>query len=252
MDVKDFRPASRPDRLGERDVHLWRVDLAPPEERVAPLRSLLEPEEVERSERFRFDVHRRRFIVRRGRLRQLVGAYLGLEPARVRFVYGPKGKPSIEPSQLAAAGLEGLELNLSDSADLAVYAFTRGLELGVDVEVLKPMPDALGISESFFATEEREVLREVPEERRSEAFFNCWTRKEAYIKAIGEGLSEPLDRFCVTLAPGDRARFLHIGGSRDEASAWSLLHFVPTPGAVGALAFRDEERPVAPHAWADD
>ena len=123
---------------------------------------------------------------------------------------------------------------------MAVYAFTQGAELGVDVEVLRPMPDAVQIAEHFFSREEREVLRTVPEERVADAFFNCWTRKEAYIKAIGEGLSEPLDRFSVTLLPDEPARFLHLGGDRQRAEQWTLFHLLPESGAVGALALEGE------------
>ncbi len=133
---------------------------------------------------------------------------------------------------------ERFEFNLSDSEDLAVYAFARGSEIGVDVEILRPMPDALSISESFFSAPERETLRSVPEEQRAEAFFNCWTRKEAYLKAIGEGLSEPLDSFVVTLAPGEPPRFLDFFKLEGEVDAWALYHLRPTAESIGALALR--------------
>ena len=158
---------------------------------------------------------------------------------RVELTFGERGKPALAARQNSAS--EPLHFNLSDSEDLAVYAFSLGSEMGVDVEILRPMPDALNIARSFFAAEEREVLSSVPASGVPQAFFNCWTRKEAYIKAIGEGLSEPLDRFCVTLAPAEPARFLHIGGSSREAEAWSLMHFEPAPDAVGALAFRHHD-----------
>ena len=102
------------------------------------------------------------------------------------------------------------------------------------------MPDAQGIAEHFFSVEEQERLRRVPPEDRSRAFFNCWTRKEAYIKAIGEGLSEPLDRFSVTLLPEEPARFVHLGGDPERAEGWTLHHLVPEGGAVGALAFEGD------------
>ncbi|MEM7585948.1 MAG: 4'-phosphopantetheinyl transferase superfamily protein [Acidobacteriota bacterium] len=233
--LSEFPSQSRVDATPEtREVHLWSVDLHPDAKAVAAFRKLLTSQEIERAERFKFDRHRRRFIVRRGALRRLMGAYLEQDPAAVRFEEGEKGKPFVPQPEAPPAQM--LHFNLTDSKDLAVYAITRGAELGVDVEILRPMPDALSIAEHFFAADEREDLRGVPETERSAAFFNCWTRKEAYIKAIGEGLSEPLDRFCVTLKPEQPARFIHLGGDSRRARDWSLYHMLPEPGAVGALA----------------
>lgn len=237
MSNYEFEPKTLPvPPLGRGEIHIWSVTLAPEASRVAALRLLLTREEQERVDRYRFDHLQRRGIVRRGRLRQLVGAYAGLDPTAVRFGYGEKGKPFLENDP--ASGEDILHFNLSDSADLAVYAFSRGLEIGADCEILRPMPDADSIAVSFFAEAERDVLHDVSQEEKARAFFNCWTRKEAYIKAIGEGLSEPLDNFCVTLWPTDPCHFLHIGQSTEEAKAWTLTHFVPAPDAVGALALR--------------
>jgi len=237
--IEDFRPSSARSAMPRtKEVHLWTVDLRPDAGRVAALRRLLTPAEIARGERFQFERHRRRFIVRRGALRQLVGSYLGQDPAAVRFEEGDKGKPYVSESSDPAAA--AFHFNLSDSEDLAIYAFTRGAEIGVDVEILRPMPDAQGIAEHFFSAEERVALGQVPDERKSEAFFNCWTRKEAYIKAIGEGLSEPLDKFSVTLLPEDPVRFLHLGGDPERARQWELHHLIPEPGAIGALAMEGE------------
>ena len=208
----EFHPARRPDSAPSfKEVHLWSVDLHPAPERIEKYRRLLTPEEIVRAERFHFDRHRRRFIVRRGALRRLVGAYLSRDPAAVVFKEGDKGKPFVEQEKVSAS--ERLHFNLSDSKDLALYAFTRGAELGVDVEILRPMPDGLNIAEHFFSLEEQEALRRVPASCQDLAFFNCWTRKEAYIKAIGKGLSEPLDRFSVTLRPEDPVKFVHLGAT---------------------------------------
>lgn len=239
LELSHFLPTSLPaPALEPGEVHLWSVDLAPKASRVRELRSLLDSEEQARVDRYKFDYLQRRGTVRRGRLRQLVGAYAGLEPAAVRFDYGDKGKPNLADA-CQEPGASPLQLNLTDSQDLAVYAFTRGLELGVDVEILRPMPDADSIAKSFFAATERAALLQVSAERKADGFFHCWTRKEAYIKAIGEGLSEPLDRFSVTLYPALPCHFLEIGGSREEAAAWTLTHFIPAPESVGALAYRE-------------
>ena len=245
IDRHRFRPARSPETtLAPGEVDLWVIDLDLPASVVKSLSHHLEPEERERAERFRFDRHRRRFRVRRARLRQLLAAYQGLEPGAVRFDYGPRGKPSLVAEQ--DRHREGkLEFNLSDSEDLAVVAVARNLEIGVDVEVLRSMPDALSISEHFFAEGERQVLRGVPEGDVSSAFFNCWTRKEAYLKAIGEGLAVPLDRFEVTLYPAEPCRFEHVDGDAQEATHWTLLSFEPTANAVGALAARRADLRIA-------
>ncbi len=148
------------------------------------------------------------------------------------FVYGPKGKPALSPEYCGA----GLCFNLSHSSELALYGLTRGGDLGIDVELRRPMPDAEQIAERFFSLSERRALRAIPKEEKSNAFFNCWTRKEAYIKATGDGLSMPLNRFDVTLTPGDPPRMLSAEGSEEKAAGWTLFHLEPAAGYVGAIA----------------
>ena len=213
------------------EVHVWAVALDPPQEKVTRLEELLSPDEVERAYRFRFDRHRRRFIVGRGVLRSILGAYLGAAPKDLTFRYGEKGKPA-----LGEDWEEDLSFNLSHSGELALYGFGQRLELGIDVEQRRELPGAEDIAERFFSVPERLALREVPESLKSEAFFNCWTRKEAYIKATGDGLSMALDRFDVTLLPGEPARMLSADGDTSAAARWSMVHLEPAPGYVGALA----------------
>ncbi len=223
--------------LAEHEVHLWWCDLFPTEEVVAELRRLLTPDEIKRADRFKFDRHRRRFIVRRGVLRRLLATYVSDNPKDLSFVYGERDKPALT-SEIRKPERERLEFNLSDSRNLALYAITRGTEVGADVEVLRPMRDAMGISEHYFSDPEREVLRALPPERVEDGFFRCWTRKEAYLKAIGTGLAQPLDSFVVTLHPDEEARFLHFDLGPEEVKAWSLYHLDPYDGAIGALAIR--------------
>jgi len=229
--VTDFPERPLPPRLdlaaGEVDV--WAIPLDPPAPEVERLRRLLSPDEHERAGRFRFDVHRRRYIVGRGALRRLLGAYLGTAPAGLRFGYGPKGKPGLPD-------WPGLGFNLSNSEDLALAGFCRGKEIGVDVEYLKEMDDLETIATRFFSVPEVADLATVPPERKKEAFFNCWTRKEAYLKAVGEGLSAPLDSFVVTLVPGEPPRMLSLEGSAERAAPWFYHHFLPAPTFIGALA----------------
>ncbi len=211
------------------EVHIWSIRLDPPEDRVEALRRTLAQDEHDRANRFRFDRHRRQYIVGRGALRTLLAAYTGTRPELVRFTYGPRGKPFLE-------GSTDLYFNLSNSDEMALVGFVRGREIGMDIEYLKPMPDCEQIAERFFSDSERVVLRGVPKESKEEAFFNCWTRKEAYLKAVGEGLAAPLDSFDVTLAPGEPPRMLSLRGDAEAGARWWLEHFRLSPEYIGALA----------------
>ena len=229
-------PHSPPDLPAGR-VHLWSLRLDPPAEQVAALERLLARDELERARRFRFERHQRQYIVGRGALRTLLGAYLGLPPERIEFAYGPRGKPFLAPT---LAG-RGPQFNLSNSDERALIGLVRGLEIGVDLEYRKPMPDCEEIAERFFSESERQVLRALPPALKEEAFFNCWTRKEAYLKAVGEGLAAPLDSFDVTLAPGEPARMLTLRGDAEPARRWFFHPLVPAPEYVGALALESAE-----------
>lgn len=226
------RPVGSGLELDPGEIHVWAVRLDPSPERVGHLRRLLQPDEHQRADRFRFEQHRRQYVVGRGALRTLLGAYLGVRPEEIRFHYGPRGKPFLAPP------LDSGELffNLSNSNELALVGFIRGVEIGVDVEHLRPMPDCEQIAERFFSESEREALRGIPKPSKEEAFFNCWTRKEAYLKAVGEGLAAPLDSFAVTLAPGEPPRMLALQGVAGRAARWFLHHLRPAEDYLGAVA----------------
>jgi 4'-phosphopantetheinyl transferase len=213
------------------EIHLWAIALDPPETRVRGLGELLSGDERARAERFHFDRHRRRFTVGRGALRELLGGYLDREPRGIELGYGEKGKPYLPGGEL--------RFNLSNSSELALVAVAAEIEVGVDLERLRPLPDALDIAERFFSLPERRVLAAVPEPGREEAFFRCWTRKEAYLKAVGDGLTVALDRFDVTLDAAGEARILALDGDPGRAARWTLVHLDPAPGYLGALAVPD-------------
>jgi 4'-phosphopantetheinyl transferase len=223
-------------KLEGRSIRVRAVRLEAPSEITAQFEKLLSPDERERARRFRFDHLRDAFTLARGALRVILGGYLGVPPGAIPFRYGAKGKPALDLPRL-------LDFNMSHSGALAVYAFTLGCELGVDVERLHRIEEMQQIARRFFCPEEAEDLASVPEAERERAFLHCWTRKEAYIKAIGDGLSAPLDDFRVSLQPG-RAQFLHIGHRPEAAREWMLHDLELAPGYVGALAYYDSERPV--------
>lgn len=218
--------------LGSDEVHVWRAALDIPTQHVHALHQTLAADEIARADRFHFQRDRERFIIARGVLRAILGCYLRREPSQLRFCYNSHGKPVLAKE----SGGDAFRFNVSHSHRLALYAVTRGREVGVDLERIRPVPDADQIAERFFSPREVAVFRALPPRMQTPAFFSCWTRKEAYIKAKGEGLSIPLDQFDVSLAPGEPAALLHTQWDDQEASHWSLKALTPAPGYVAALA----------------
>ncbi|MBK3801003.1 4'-phosphopantetheinyl transferase superfamily protein [Azospirillum brasilense] len=222
------------------EIQLCYADLRGLAHRLEAFRALLSPDEAARTARFATEELRTRCALRRGLLRHLLGRVTGRDPASLAFAYGPMGKPSLPG---------GPAFNLADCKDHVLIAIApcATVELGVDVERLRRLPDAAGIAERFFAPEERDAFAALPDALRDEAFLNGWTRKEAFIKATGQGLSTPLDRFAVELTPGRPARLLSLDGALEagDATDWSLFDLRPAPGLVGALAVHgDGWRPV--------
>lgn len=188
---------------------------------------LLDPDEVSRANRFYFEKDRKHFAVARGFLRSLLGRYLDADPKQLQFNYGEYGKPSLP-------GAGRLRFNVSHSHGLALYALTEGRDIGVDVEYVRADFTSDEIARRFFSPFEVESLCGLPAEERVASFFRCWTRKEAYIKATGLGLSQPLDGFDVTLRPGERAALLRTEAGSPEN--WSMANVEVGPGYAGAVA----------------
>jgi 4'-phosphopantetheinyl transferase len=214
------------------DVHVWRANLDQEPATIQALSGLLAPDERQRADRYYFQKDRDHFVVARGVLRLIFSRYLDISPDRIRFSYNQYGKPALD----SCTGDAGLRFNLSHSHGLALYAFTRGREIGLDIEFIREDFASLKIAESFFSPKEVEMLMALPSELQSSAFYNCWTRKEAYIKALGEGLSHPLHRFTVSLIAGEPVALLSTDDDPQESSRWSLMELTPGPGYVAALA----------------
>lgn len=226
----------------EATAHLWRIDLAQPAGVLTQLRQHLSGDEMARAKRFHFDRDRRKFIAARGALRAILSRYLAQPPTALRFSYSAHGKPALadQPAPLA--------FNLSHSGELALLAVSLGPTIGVDVEQVRSMPDAEQIAERFFSARENAVFQTIPAAQRDDAFFNCWTRKEAYIKALGEGLSHPLDSFDVSLRPGEPAALLAIRGAATTAD-WSLHAFSPAPTYLAAVVMPGRVTQLAFWQW---
>ena len=227
------RPVGQPS-LASAEAHVWRASLEQPVKVVESLYQMLSPDEQARANRFHFDKDRRHFIIARACWRKLLGQYLGIEPAELRFAYGEYGKPHLAPAMLDHS--EKMKFNLAHAGGLAVYAFTRLGEIGVDLERIKPEFAGDDIARRFFSPAEVDSFDRQPADARALAFFNCWTRKEAFIKAKGMGLSLPLDQFDVTLAPDQEASLLRTGWDESEAGRWSLRALEIGGDYVGAVA----------------
>src|SRR6267378_5151373 len=218
--------------LGKRDVHLWRVDLNQPLAIMERCRHLLSVDEQARANRFHFESDRQHFMVARGCLRTILARYLEIDPRAVQFSYASHGKPELASPTSQA---QPLNFNLAHSGGLALYAFTRVGEIGVDLEHIRPEFTGDDIARRFFSATEVACLDRLPVDQRALAFFNCWTRKEAFIKAKGMGLSMALDQFDVTLAPDAEPALLSTRWDESEAARWSLKEIDVARGFVGAI-----------------
>ncbi len=240
---QSWRPPPDGLTLAARDVHVWRASLSVPETRLANFQAVLNDDERARAARFRNPLHGADFTVGRGVLRMLLGRYLNRQPQDIRFSYSDYGKPFI------ADATATLRFNLSHSQDLALYAFTLQREIGVDIEYVRPVPSRDQIAEQFFSPNETQVLSALPAAQQDIGFFNCWTRKEAYIKAHGEGLSLPLDQFDVSLAPGEPAALLETRVASDHAERWALRALQPGDNYRAALAVEGHDWVLSTWQW---
>jgi 4'-phosphopantetheinyl transferase len=222
--------------LGADEVHVWKIALEQPVEVRRKLALTLSAAEMERAGRFYFERHRHHFVVARGFMRAILAGYLDIAPAAVCFTLGAHGKPA-----LAGHGRD-LRFNLSHTGELALLAVTLGRDVGVDIEQVRSLDDAATIAARFFSAAENRAWLAVPDAQKPVAFFNAWTRKEAFIKALGDGLSYPLDRFDVSLAPGEPARLLRVAGDPEATRRWRIEALEPAAGYAAAVA-------VAGHDW---
>ncbi len=217
--------------LKKDELHIWCGDLDAGKDSEKYFLDFLAPFELRRAGKFKFETDRQRFIGARGILRYLLGKYLKKNPAGIEFEYTAYGKPLLK-------GKNELKFNISHSENAAIFSFVKHYEIGVDIEFIKQKIEFEEIARRFFSKNETLKLLKLPEEKRAEGFFNCWTRKESFIKAVGEGLSFPLDRFEVSLEPGEKAELLATHFDPPEVSRWTLRSFIPFENFIGAAAVR--------------
>jgi 4'-phosphopantetheinyl transferase len=229
-----WSPAPKDLTVADHEVHVWRAQLELPSSQVQRLRGILTDDELDRAKRFSFERDRQRFIAARGILRSILSHYITINPGDLRFYYNQYGKPFLAPDFSSYLH----NFNLSHSGHMALYAITRNREIGVDVERVHSGFAYEEIAKHFFSVNEVAILGAIPIEKRLEAFYQCWTRKEAYIKAHGKGLSLPLDSFDVSFAPWEPPMLLSTKDAHQEGSLWTLLDLKPGLGNMGALAVK--------------
>jgi 4'-phosphopantetheinyl transferase len=213
---------------------------------VADAERWLSPDERARGERFVFDRDRRRFLLGRRALRGILASYLSCEPEAIAFAYGPTGKPRLAAEDCA----RGLQFNASGSADLAVCAVTCDRSVGIDIEHLRENCDP-DLVRYALCESERADFEKIPKDQQPTAFYRAWTRKEAFLKATGSGLSRPLASFAVSVAPGEPPRLVRDDTAPGELARWSFVDFDPAPGWVGTLVLSDDPLTLQRREWND-
>ena len=215
--------------LKDNEIHVWRANLELSLPKIERLTALLTSDEIAKANRFRFPQHKRRFIVARGILRQLLGDYLTVAPHSINFAYEPRGKPMLTKVKNTA-----LQFNISHSQEYALLGFTRKHLIGVDLEYQRSMPDSLKIAKRFFSAREFEMLKDAAEDERAKLFFQLWTAKEAYLKALGTGLSSSLASIEIAF---DLHQYPYIQSLEEEKNInWSLYPCTPAKSYIGAIA----------------
>jgi 4'-phosphopantetheinyl transferase len=226
-------------QLSDQEIHIWQADLLRLDAGVETLTPLLSPDEQQRAARFRFEHDRRKYILCRGILRTILSQYLQRDPIALTFDYGKYGKPSL-------TGCQALSFNLAHAGDRALYAVTQHHAIGVDIEQLRFVEYAEQIVSRYFSSAEKQAFQSLPENQQQLAFFRAWTGKEAFLKAIGSGLSLPLDQVAVTLLPSQPARLVGLPAGY-LIHQWQLHQFVPSEDYVGAIVL--PQKPFELYYW---
>ena len=232
-------------RMDTNAVHVWRAyfELALVSNRKF-VESISE-EETERAQRFVRQSDRDRYVFAHGMLRSILGTYVGCAPQKLLFADNQYHKPFLEES----ANRNDLQFNLSHSEDLTLIAVSRGTAVGIDVERMRRIPDALQIVNRFFSLDERRYLNSLPPAEFEEGFFACWTAKEAFLKGIGKGLSHPLENFSIILSNGESVGLVNNGDDSVNAYSWKIVRLSPGPDYAGALAVEGLRSEVKYFEW---
>lgn len=231
-------PATYPLHIKNNEVHIWHFPLNATQATDTCWHALA-TEEKERAERFYFEKDRIAYLLSRNGLRSILSRYTEIDPQTIRFKYTPYGKPFLDPLQNSG----GIYFNVSHTHQCVLYAFTKNVEIGIDVEYLKNGIDYHSIAKNFFSKNEYQTLLEAAHEQKEALFYKIWTCKEAFIKAMGLGLSYSLADFDVIVQENQPARILGIKNAPDEAKTWSLYSFIPANSYMAAIAMKQPFEP---------
>jgi 4'-phosphopantetheinyl transferase len=225
-------------RLANSEVHVWAASLAVSPEVLRELSRNLAPDEMARAAKFRFELHRNRYIAGRGILRRILARYTSIDPAELAFDYSSNGKPTLRMAAAlrTAPGSAPLHFNLAHSEDLAAFAITSAGPVGVDVEQVRQLKDMDHLVARFFSARENERFQQLAAINKPSAFFNLWTRKEALLKATGAGIAGGLNNVEVSFLEGEPARLLSIADDPSKAAGWFLHNLEAAAGFAGAVA----------------
>jgi 4'-phosphopantetheinyl transferase len=229
--------------LAKDEIHVWQLSLTLSSEQLDYLRELLSDDERERANRYMHRPSREQFITTRASLRMLLGRYLGMAPERIRLGTSNTGKP------ILVGG--GLYFNVTHSQEVGMIGLSYAGEVGIDVERVRAYPGHLDMADRYFTPNEVVALKRLPIGAREHAFYHVWTRKEAFLKATGLGLSHGLERFEVSVPPDDPARILHIDGDHTAGERWCMTKLEPAEGYVGTLAIEAHGKRVRFHLFED-
>lgn len=243
----NWLPAPQKPVLAANEIHIWAADLNLSQTEIDALLHYLSSDERERAIRFVREVDRNHFIAARGILRDILSRYQSIHPTELKFSYSSKGKPELMTQNHG----ENLYFNLSHSHGIALYAFTLIDHIGVDVECLQKHLAGVDIAERFFASEEVSQLQSLPTAEQLQGFYNIWTRKEAFIKALGAGLSYPLDQFVVNVN-NISAQLLKLRENPGAVNEWSLFSFEVAPNYTAAVAIKNKEAVLQKWRWNND
>lgn len=225
-------------------IHVWLAALNAGQSALESFADMLSPRERERAGRFHFERDRLRFIAGRGLLRNLLARYLSVEPKNVELIAGAFGKPELAHQELGAP----LHFNLAHSENLALFAFTRVGPVGTDLERVRSLDDAEELVARFFSQREHAAFQRLPPEQKPDAFFNLWTRKEAWLKATGEGISRSLHLVEVSFVPGEPAALVNVPPHLAGEFTWHIRELRPAAEYAAALAWAGPSAPVV-HCW---
>ncbi len=241
MDIPkvEWAITSQPPVITGEDVHIWRIDLSDPSNAESAFLNLLSADERQRADKFHFEKDRSRFIVRRSMLRKLLSSYLDMPPVELNFVYNNFEKPALE--------LEiPIRFNSSSSKGIGMVAITLTARIGIDIEFVDAAFPKLEIAEKYFSTDEVSAIRDLQPELQTAAFFDCWTKKEAYIKAVGDGMSHPLPNLVISSKKPDS---FSIDATSEETKGWCVTSFIPEQNYIASLAYESGQKAVKYFHW---